>query len=123
MPKVEKVTVSLPVALFAYVEDERARTGATRSETVASLLWRAKHAAELVEREEQYARAYAEQPETEAELAWSRAATAQAFADGADEWKDFRPQPTSRRHDRHDTAVDTPRRPETSRQAATRATS
>jgi hypothetical protein len=121
MPKVEKVTVSLPAALFTYVENERTATGATRSETIAALLWRAKYAAELEAREEQYARAYAEQPETEDESVWILEASGDALVDRGDEWAEFAPKPNPTSH-RNEKQAGGAGRTATSRKGTTRAT-
>jgi hypothetical protein len=86
MPKVAKVTVSLPETLLAYVESERSRTGSTRSETIAAMLWQVRHEAELHEREARYAAAYARHPETEEERGFGYAAAADLFADAGAEW-------------------------------------
>jgi hypothetical protein len=86
MPRVAKVTVSLPETLLAYVESERFRTGSTRSETIAAMLWRVRHEAELHEREARYAAAYARHPETEEERGFGYAAAADLFADAGAEW-------------------------------------
>lgn len=94
MPKVEKVTVSLPSALLAYVEGERTRTGSTRSETIAVMIRQARQAAELVERQERYAAAYAEQPETKEEGALGYGLSAQAFESAGDDWRDVAPRAT-----------------------------
>ena len=121
MPKVEKVTVSLPAALYAYVEREREQTGATRSETIASLLWRAKQAQEREEMEERYAKAYAEHPETEEEGAWMLAASAEMFANAGAEWEEFAPKRGSSPSQREEAETDAPREAGASRKAATRA--
>jgi hypothetical protein len=86
MPKVAKVTVSLPETLLAYVESERSRTGSTRSETIAKMLWQVRHEAELHEREARYAAAYARHPETEEEPGFGYAAAADLFAGAGAEW-------------------------------------
>jgi hypothetical protein len=91
MPRVEKVTVSLPKALLDYVERQRALTGANRSETVAEMLWESRRQTELRDREAQYRAAYAVQPETEEEEAFTSAAAADLFAHAGDEWADVAP--------------------------------
>jgi hypothetical protein len=96
MPKVGKVTVSLPVSILEYVEDQRARTGATRSETVARMLSEARQQTELREREARYAAAYARLPETDEESAWTEATTKAFFADAPrGEWGDVAPPTTA----------------------------
>jgi Arc/MetJ-type ribon-helix-helix transcriptional regulator len=97
MAKVEKVTVSLPPALLDFVERERARTGASRSETVVAMLSEVRRRIELEAREARYAEAYARQPETEDERGFHDAAAAEAFADAGDEWSDIAPSSGDRR--------------------------
>lgn len=79
MASVEKVTVSVPAELLARIEARRVRQGKTRSATVTELLWRGWHFAEQEERAALYEAAYAAQPESAAELAFTDAATADAF--------------------------------------------
>jgi hypothetical protein len=93
MPKVGKVTVSLPLDLLAYVERKRAETGATRSETVAKLLSEARRAIDLREREAQYTAAYEVQAEAPEEKAFTAAASASLFAHAGDDWADVAPPP------------------------------
>jgi len=95
MPKVAKVTVSLPAAIFDFVERRRADTGATRSEVVAEMLAQVKRAGELAEREARYREAYARQPETPEEAAFLEAAAAELLANVGDESADVRPKSPS----------------------------
>jgi len=88
MPKVEKVTVSLPASLLAFIERQRARTGSTRSETVVGMLREAQHRIERADREARYAASYGRQQETTAERAFTDAAAAKLFADVGNEWAD-----------------------------------
>jgi len=81
MTKMEKVTVSLPASLLAFVERQRALTGATRSETVAGMLSEVQRRIELAGREARYSAAYALQPETSEERAFTDAASADLFDD------------------------------------------
>lgn len=84
MPGVEKVTVSLPAELLARIEEHRAAEGRTRSDVIADLLWRGWRAIEHEAMEEEYRRAYADQPETAEESAWADMAADELF--GAGEW-------------------------------------
>jgi Arc/MetJ-type ribon-helix-helix transcriptional regulator len=86
MPKVEKVTVSLPAELLARIEERRAADGRPRSEVITELLWRGWRAIDHEAREDEYRRAYALQPETAEELAWADMAADELFAGG--EWAD-----------------------------------
>lgn len=100
MPKVAKVTVSLPPAILDFVERRRAETGATRSAVVAEMLAQVKQERELAEREARYREAYARQPETPEEAAFLDAAAAGLFANAGDEWADVapkRPRPPAKR--------------------------
>ncbi|MGH8999639.1 MAG: ribbon-helix-helix protein, CopG family [Acidimicrobiia bacterium] len=74
MPRVEKVTVSLPAELLARIEEHRAGDGRNRSEVVAELLWRGWQVVEHEAREERYRRAYAAEPDTAEERAWAEMA-------------------------------------------------
>jgi Arc/MetJ-type ribon-helix-helix transcriptional regulator len=98
MPRVEKVTVSLPKALLDYVEHRRSLTGANRSETVAEMLWEVRRQTELRDREAQYRAAYAAQPETEEENAFTSAAADELLANAGDEWADAANSPTAPDH-------------------------
>ncbi len=71
MTTVAKISISIPQALLAQIEQERAATGQTRSEFFAKVI-----KLHLKERQEQeldaaYIKAYQECPETEEELAWT----------------------------------------------------
>lgn len=73
MRTVSKVTISLPSELLETAEREQRAAGQTRSEFFRHLL--EEHIRQLREREldEQYRRGYLEYPETEEELAQTRA--------------------------------------------------
>jgi Arc/MetJ-type ribon-helix-helix transcriptional regulator len=80
MATVEKVTISLPADLLAFVEAQRAQTGTTRSEFIADYLREVQRRIEQARREERYAIAYGRHPETADELAFTDAATEDFFA-------------------------------------------
>jgi Arc/MetJ-type ribon-helix-helix transcriptional regulator len=80
MPKVEKVTISVPAELMAHIEGLRREAGANRSEVVTELLWRGWRQLEDERREERYRAAYQAQPETIGELEWADMAAAELVA-------------------------------------------
>jgi hypothetical protein len=80
MPKVEKVTVSIPAELMAHIEGRRREAGVNRSEVVTDLLWRGWRQLEDEQREERYRAAYQAQPDTIGELAWADMAAAELLA-------------------------------------------
>jgi metal-responsive CopG/Arc/MetJ family transcriptional regulator len=69
MPKVEKVTISVPTELMAHIEGLRQEAGANRSEVVTDQ-----------RREERYRAAYQAEPETIGELEWADMAAAELLA-------------------------------------------
>ena len=71
MTRVEKVTVSLPAELAAYIEKRRAHSGEGRSEVVADLCLRGWWQWDEERRSRQSEVAYAALPETAAEKAWA----------------------------------------------------
>ncbi|MGH9029378.1 MAG: hypothetical protein ACRDV4_07165 [Acidimicrobiales bacterium] len=111
MTKVAKVTVSLPTSLFEFVEQQRQRSGASRSETIAEMLWHVRHEAEISEREARYEAAYESKPETSEELALAEAAS-RALAGDSEAW-------TEADSPRGGRAVRNPRRVSSTRTAAT----
>lgn len=98
MTKVAKVTVSLPTTLFDFIERRRTETGASRSETVAEMIWQVRHETQLRERETRYEAAYARQPETSEERAFVEAA-GESLAGLGEDWGDpVDPRRTRLRH-------------------------
>jgi hypothetical protein len=95
MPKVEKVTVSVPAELMAHIEGRRREAGANRSEVVTDLLWRGWRQLEDERREERYRAAYQAQPETVGELEWADMAAAELLAGEKGE-PDSTPRPKRR---------------------------
>jgi hypothetical protein len=91
VPKVEKITVSLPASLLARIEEYRGAQGGTRSEVVADWLWRGWRQVEQERMEDEYRKAYAEQPETAQELAWADMAADELFASNNDDWSEYWP--------------------------------
>ena len=67
--RVEKVTISIPADLFAWGEEERARTHMSRSEFIANLYRRYHDELEMERRIARYKAAYAKLPETDEERA------------------------------------------------------
>ena len=86
MPKVGKVTVSLPEALLQYVEALQELSGGTRSETMATMLMATQREWELQAREARYRAGYARHPETTVDKAFTASASARLFAHAGDEW-------------------------------------
>jgi hypothetical protein len=74
MTTVEKVTVSLPAELSAYIEARRVDTAESRSEVVADLCWRGWWEWDEERRVRQSDMAYAAQPETGEEIDWAASA-------------------------------------------------
>lgn len=72
MTSVEKVTVSLPTELAAYIEHRRAESGEGRSEVVADLCLRGWWQWDEERRSRQSDAAYSALPETLGEQAWAR---------------------------------------------------
>ena len=70
MKHVEKVAVSLPLDVYGWVEAERVKCEATRSQLITRLLRHEMQRQELEERARRYAEAYRKHPETGAERAW-----------------------------------------------------
>ncbi|MEA2534329.1 MAG: hypothetical protein QOJ93_2140 [Actinomycetota bacterium] len=95
MPKVEKVTISVPTELMAHIEGLRQEAGANRSEVVTDLLWRGWRQLEDERREERYRAAYQAQPETIGELEWADTAAAELLAGDKGE-PDSIPEPKRR---------------------------
>jgi hypothetical protein len=73
MTTVEKVTVSLPAELSAYIEQRRADTGESRSEVVTDLSWRGWWQWDEARRIRQSEAAYTALPDTDEERAWDEA--------------------------------------------------
>ncbi len=76
---VAKISISIPQALLAKIEAERAATGQSRSEFFSQIIQlhlKKKRAQEL---DEQYRRGYELYPETEEEIAEAEAMSAQAM--------------------------------------------
>jgi len=96
MTTVGKVTVSLPAELLARIEELRHGRHASRSETVAELLWRGWRQVEAEEREARYRAAYADQPETDDERAWAEEAATDLLAEADPHWQHDAPAPTGR---------------------------
>ena len=79
--KPARLTVTVPSALLAAVDECLVKNGESRSAVVRRLLeeavWEARERAE----DEQYIRAYREQPQTEDELGWVDQVALQIFAE------------------------------------------
>jgi metal-responsive CopG/Arc/MetJ family transcriptional regulator len=71
--KAVKVTISLPAELYETIEQKRQAIGETRSEYVVRSIEELLREQQEAEWDEQYRRAYDEQPETEEELSFLRA--------------------------------------------------
>jgi len=74
MTTVNKVTVSLPAELSAYIEQRRAQSGENRSEVVADLCWRGWWQWDEERRARRSEAAYAAVPETDDERISAEAA-------------------------------------------------
>jgi metal-responsive CopG/Arc/MetJ family transcriptional regulator len=72
-PKVVKVSISLPEDIYEAIERERHALGETRSEYLAHSVQTLLRQKQEREWDEEYRRAYEEQPETEEERAVRRA--------------------------------------------------
>ncbi|HSS10340.1 MAG TPA: hypothetical protein VLL25_10665 [Acidimicrobiales bacterium] len=71
MTTVDKVTVSLPAELSAYIEQRRADTGESRSGVLTDLCWRGWWQWDEARRIRQSEAAYTAVPETDQERAWA----------------------------------------------------
>jgi hypothetical protein len=74
MTTVEKVTVSLPAELSAYIDQRRRNSSESRSEVVADLCWRGWWQWDEERRIRQSEAAYAALPDTDEEMTWTEAA-------------------------------------------------
>jgi Arc/MetJ-type ribon-helix-helix transcriptional regulator len=70
MAQVAKVTISLPSDLLEYVERKQQENGVSRSEVVRRAIERLRREEWEREIDEQYARGWREQPQTEEEFGW-----------------------------------------------------
>ena len=85
----EKVAISLPASLAAWVDEERQRRGLSRSGFIAGLLDEERRRLADEELAARFAAAYAEQPETDDEAWISDAGAATAAAVAAEDPHDW----------------------------------
>ena len=81
MNKLSRVTISLPSALLAAMDEHLAEEDETRSAVIRRLIEQALKDAKEKADIEQYIRAYREQPQTGEEFGWSDWATAESLRD------------------------------------------
>ncbi len=76
-----KIALSLPDQMLKVIEKERKARGLSRSEFLREAVERLLREERVRLEKEQYIRGYLEHPETEEEMAWAEAASAEVLAE------------------------------------------